>query len=81
VRGPAITEFTKAEFSTHDTANCPAVMPFFSACALISCASFSDSGRHSVCIMRVSLRPARVSLPGAASGAYLPVRTPRASGL
>ena len=76
-----MTPLTKAEFSTQDTANCPAVMPLASACCLISCASFSDSGRHSVCIMRVSLRPARVSLSGAASGAYLPVSTPRASGL
>ncbi len=31
VRGPAITALTNEEFSTHDTANCPAVMPLASA--------------------------------------------------
>src|ERR1700745_2189996 len=59
-----MTELTNDEFSTHDSANCPAVMPLLSAWRLISCASLSDSGRHSVCIMRGSLRPARVLAGG-----------------
>src|SRR6266478_1161984 len=40
----------------------------------------SDSWRHSVCIIRLSCAAARVPGGGATLGAYLPVRTPRASG-
>jgi hypothetical protein len=67
--------------STQATANCTGVMPRASACALISRAVRSAAGCHSVCIMRLSWRPARVSAGGGASGSYLAVSTPRASGL
>jgi hypothetical protein len=80
VRGPAITEVTSLLLSTQASAKCAGFAPRASAWRLISCAISSDSGRHSVCIMRGSWRPARVPWGGGTSGAYFPVSTPRASG-
>ena len=76
-----MTEAMKRLFSTQARANCAVVTPRASAWRLITCAMRSDSGRHSVCIIRTSLRPARVPSGGGLSGSYLPVSTPRAIGL
>ena len=64
VRGPAIAAVTRRLLSTQANANCTGVI-LASAWRLISWAISSDSRRHSVCIMRMSWRPARV--PGAAA--------------
>jgi hypothetical protein len=62
-------------------ANWLAGMPSASARALSVCAMASDSGRHSVCIRRASLRAGRLPAGVAAPAVYLPHSTPRASGL
>src|SRR6266851_5700087 len=67
--------------STQFTAKCPADIPLRSACAFTFCAIASDSPRNSVSRMRLSLRPTRDSAGGSVPGVYLPVSTPRASGL
>ncbi len=79
--GAADDPVTKRLFSTQAIAKRLAVEPAASACRAIVLARRSDSGRHSVCIIRLSCRPARVSAGAGASGSYLAVRMPRASGL
>ena len=76
-----MTEVTAALLSTQAVAQCTSVAPRASACALSFSAMIRLSGRHSVSIMRLSWRAAR--LPGSAVWLtrYLPESTPRASGL
>src|SRR6202043_1847044 len=56
------------------SANCPGVIPSDFACFASSLAISKLSRRHSVSMMRLSCRPARVSPAGAWSAAYLPVK-------
>ena len=68
-------------FKTQATANSTRLRPLAAARSFKAWAMAIDSGRHSVSIMRRSLRPARVSGGALLPGTYLPDRMPRAIGL
>ena len=76
-----MTALTARCASTQAVANCASVMPRLVISVFNFCATRMDSSRNSVCIMRVSLRAARVPSGAGAPGAYLAVSTPRAMGL
>ncbi|MNG23990.1 hypothetical protein D3C84_1086610 [compost metagenome] len=76
-----MAEVTALLFSTQAIANSTMPTPRCCVYCWICWAMRNDSTRHSVSRIRLSARPARLLASGVTSGAYLPLSTPRASGL